>query len=110
LNGQYPEVGGHASSDATIADLPPLPAALVQPRALEGVVVPIPIEARIAAKALRIAAYWLPDEHRTVLLEAANGAENWWDGACCPVCQEVWCDDGCPLEEPRAALLKRETP
>lgn len=30
---RFPEVGGHASTDATINDLPPLPASLMQPEA-----------------------------------------------------------------------------
>lgn len=77
--------------------------------ALEGMVVAVPVEARAAAKALRTAAYWLPDEQQALLLEAAEGAETHWDGACCPVCQEVWCDDGCPLEEVRAELMKRQS-
>lgn len=77
-----------------------------QSESLEGVVVPIPVEARAAAKALRTAACWLPDEHRELLLDAASGAETHWDGACCPICQEVWCDDGCPLEEVRAEMMK----
>lgn len=102
----YPEVGGHASGDATIHDLPPLPDALVQRAPAEGAVVPVPVEARIAAKALRTAAYWLPDDHRATLLGAADGAERHWDGACCPVCEEVWCDTGCPLGEVRAKLMK----
>lgn len=77
-------------------------------RALEGNIVNVPPEARIAAKALRTAAQWLPDEYRDMLCEAADGAEKWWDGACCPVCEEVWCDDGCPLEEVRAKLTKEQ--
>lgn len=73
---------------------------------LEGNVVAVPTEAKIAAKALRTAACWLPDEYRDMLRDAADGAEKAWDGACCPVCQEVWCDDGCPLEDVRATLAK----
>lgn len=79
-----------------------------EPQAIEGKVIEVPAEARIAAKALRTAAQWLPDEYRDMLREAADGAEKWWDGGCCPVCQETWCDDGCPLEDVRAKLLRQE--
>lgn len=79
-----------------------------EPTAAAGKIVDVPPEARIAAKALRTAAQWLPDEYRDMLREAADGAEQWWDGACCPVCEEVWCDSGCPLEEVRAKLMKEK--
>lgn len=73
----------------------------------EGKAIPVPTEARIAAKALRTASSWLPDEYRNMLREAADGAETWWDGGCCPVCQETWCDSGCPLEEVRAKMMSQ---
>ncbi|MCW7941670.1 hypothetical protein AAW14_06400 [Streptomyces hygroscopicus] len=106
MSGVY-ERGGHASGDVTVNELAPPPELFVQrPTALEGKVVEVPVEARIAAKALRTASDWLPDEYRDMLREAADDAERDWDGGCCPVCQETWCDGGCPLEEVRAKILK----
>lgn len=67
----------------------------------------IPDVVRTIIKALRTAAGWLPDEQRELLLEAATVAENGgWEDACCPICQEVWCDTGCPLEDLRGDLLR----
>jgi hypothetical protein len=41
-----------------------------------------------------------PDE----LSSLADDVERDWDGVCCPVCEEVTCDEGCPLEDVRAKL------
>lgn len=57
-----------------------------------------------AIATLRTAAYWLPDDERAILLDAAHRAEVNWDGGCCPVCEETFCDGGCPLEDVRARL------
>jgi hypothetical protein len=64
----------------------------------------LPVAVRATAAALRTASCWLPDEFRDLLREAADGAEHGWGDACCPVCQEVECDAGCPLEDLRAGL------
>jgi hypothetical protein len=32
---------------------------------------------------------------------AAHIENGWLDSACCPMCQEVECDEGCPLEHHR---------
>lgn len=53
------------------------------------------------ASTLRVAADWLSGEDRNMLLEAAANTEINWDDACCPVCEEVTCDEGCPLESVR---------
>lgn len=67
----------------------------------------IPDVVRSTIKALRTAATWLPDEQRDMLHEAATVAENGgWEDACCPICQETWCDAGCPLEDLRGELLR----
>jgi hypothetical protein len=106
--------GGYAPQNHVEPGTPPTsPAgassAQVAPRVLAGEVVSVPVEAKAAAKALRTAATWLPDEYRDMLREAADGAEKDWDGSCCPVCQEVWCDGGCPLETVRANLMKGQS-
>lgn len=70
----------------------------------------LPETVRTTAAALRTASMWLPDEWRDILREAADGAEKAWDDLCCPVCQEVECDAGCPLEDLRAELNRRPEP
>lgn len=68
----------------------------------------IPDVVRTTIKALRTAATWLPDEQRDMLYEAATVAENGgWEDACCPICEETWCDAGCPLEDFRNELMRR---
>jgi hypothetical protein len=68
----------------------------------------IPPELAVIAATLRTAADWLPDDHREMLRETAQGVESCTDSYslsfCCPVCQEVHCDEGCPLEHVRKAL------
>lgn len=56
------------------------------------------------ASTLRVAAQWLSGNDRDMLLEAAANAESNWDELCCPVCEEVTCDKGCPLESVREGL------
>lgn len=36
--------------------------------------------------------------------EVAKSVELDWDGICCPLCEEVTCDEGCPLESVRKDL------
>ncbi|BET51779.1 hypothetical protein RGQ21_67610 [Kitasatospora aureofaciens] len=36
--------------------------------------------------------------------EIAREVELNWDGVCCPLCEEVTCDEGCPLESVREGL------
>jgi hypothetical protein len=64
----------------------------------------VPRDAVVTAKALRLVATWLPEEYQDMLREAAGQTEGWWDSLSCPVCQETWCDEGCPLEDIRASL------
>lgn len=59
-----------------------------------------------AIATLRTAAYWLPDDGREMLLDAAHRAEVNWDGGCCPICEETFCDGGCPLEDVRTGLYE----
>jgi hypothetical protein len=61
-----------------------------------------PPEVATVAATLRTVAGWLPDDDRDMLYKAAERTERDWNGACCPVCEEVTCDDGCPLEKVRA--------
>jgi hypothetical protein len=57
---------------------------------------------QIVATTLRIASQWYEvDSHD--LLGIAHQVEEYWSGMCCPLCEEVECDQGCPLEHVRAA-------
>lgn len=40
---------------------------------------------------------------RATLLDTAEQVERSVDDACCPLCEEVTCDTGCPLEQARNA-------
>ncbi|GAA3417603.1 hypothetical protein [Streptosporangium vulgare] len=63
--------------------------------------------ARIVAATLRvIAGQYEGNPISDDLRGIAQQVEIDWDGACCPLCQEVTCDDGCPLEAVRAALAE----
>lgn len=54
---------------------------------------------------LRVTSGWMVrDSDREMMLEAANNADRDWSGSCCPVCEEVTCDAGCPLEHARTNL------
>lgn len=68
----------------------------------------IPAAVATTIATLRTVAYWFPDEQRTQCLDAAHAAEVAWDGGCCPICEETYCDGGCPLEEVRARLYDDE--
>ncbi len=60
---------------------------------------------KIVAATLRTVAPWAEDhEFRDMLYDVADQAEANWDDACCPVCEEVTCDQGCPFEEIRKTL------
>lgn len=60
---------------------------------------------KIVAATMRVVARWTEDyEFRDMVYAAADQAEAAWDDACCPVCEEVTCDQGCPFESIRAAL------
>lgn len=66
---------------------------------------PIPPEVPIVAATLRIAAEWLHVEQRTMLRDVADDVERGWDnGGTCPLCEEMDCDTGCPLERVRAQV------
>lgn len=67
-----------------------------------------PPEVATVAATLRTAAEWFSGEQRDMLREAADGTERAWDSFCCPVCEEVTCDEGCPLEHVRARLEEEE--
>jgi hypothetical protein len=55
---------------------------------------------------LRYAAEWLNDDDRNLLSETADqvAAEDPREALCCPVCEEVECDEGCPLAGVRRAV------
>lgn len=61
----------------------------------------------IVAATLRTASGWMGDDgDRIVLIETAANVMNSKDPSwTCPVCDEIICDDGCPLAEVRAALV-----
>lgn len=64
----------------------------------------LPEVAATVAATLRNAAEWFSGDARDTMREAADGVGSNWDDACCPVCEEVTCDKGCPLEGLRAGL------
>lgn len=59
------------------------------------------------AATLRTAAEWFSGDDRDTLRQVADQAERAWDDIC-PVCEEVDCDDDCPLEGLRAAVARGE--
>lgn len=62
-------------------------------------------DAMIVAKTLRQLAEWdHEDRSPRSLAELAQvvETEDWPDALCCPMCQEVECDTGCPLEDVRS--------
>lgn len=65
-----------------------------------------PPEVATIAAALRVASKWMPEgKERSLLREAAENAETYWDAATCPVCEEPGrCDDDCPLRKVRSQL------
>lgn len=70
-----------------------------------------PVIAAVAATLREVAEWGLsfdngPAESRDVLMDIARRVEllNIADDFCCPVCEEVTCDEGCPLEQVRARL------
>lgn len=52
---------------------------------------------------LRVLADQFP-QVRDDLLDTAEALERDWDGLCCPLCEEVTCDTGCPLVEVRRGV------
>jgi hypothetical protein len=56
-------------------------------------------------RTLRTAAMWLEsDKDSEMLIETANMVKaQGADELCCPVCEEIECDGGCPLETLRKA-------
>lgn len=45
-------------------------------------------------------------EERANLLHTADEVANGADQTCCPMCQEVTCDSGCPLDGARTAWAR----
>lgn len=59
----------------------------------------------IVAATLRTASEWIKDKgDRILLIEAAANVAGSDLGWCCPMCEEILCDEGCPLAEIRAAV------
>ena len=54
---------------------------------------------RTVAATCRQLSEWFDEREATALLDMAREVEAFNDArdACCPCCQEVTCDDGCPL-------------
>jgi hypothetical protein len=44
------------------------------------------------------------ESDRLWLLDVASAVDASLEDACCPLCQEATCDDGCPLRTDRAGL------
>lgn len=66
---------------------------------------PAPPEVATIAATLRVAARWMPEDQRRMLLEAADNTEWYWNRGTCPICEEPSkCDTDCPLKEVRAAI------
>ncbi|MWA08768.1 hypothetical protein [Streptomyces sp. BA2] len=61
----------------------------------------------IVAATLRTAAEWFSGDDRDTMREVADQTEANWDSIC-PVCEEVDCDEDCPLEHLRAAVARGE--
>ncbi|MCX5598425.1 hypothetical protein OOK29_09770 [Streptomyces phaeochromogenes] len=61
----------------------------------------------VVAATLRTAAEWFSGDDRDTMREVADQTERAWDDIC-PVCEEVDCDDDCPLEDLRAAVARGE--
>lgn len=60
---------------------------------------------------LRQVAGWIQDPDATMLRETAETLERWdwteeWDALCCPMCEEVKCDEDCPLAEVRSRAAR----
>jgi hypothetical protein len=61
---------------------------------------------RATGATFRYLAQWFGDEEqRAALLEMAEAAEHLDDDMTCPVCEEMTCDEGCPLEPVRSRML-----
>lgn len=61
-----------------------------------------PVVTAVAAT-LRVVAFW-PDVDTDELLSVATQVELDWGRICCPLCEEVTCDEGCPLQSVREGL------
>lgn len=57
----------------------------------------------VADTVLTLARQSVCEKDRTELYNVARRVQTNWDSPCCPVCDEVTCDDGCPLREVRDA-------
>lgn len=57
----------------------------------------------VAATLRMVAEQVRDDQDRSELLATADQVEREQDYACCPLCQEVTCDTGCPLSAAREA-------
>jgi hypothetical protein len=65
---------------------------------------------KAVAATLREVAGWGEDDRNPRMMEAvAEDVEANWNDVCCPVCQEVTCDEGCPLEAVRAESESERT-
>lgn len=62
-----------------------------------------PPEVLLVANTLRVVAFW-PDVDKDELLSVADQVELDWDGICCRLCEEVLCDESCPLWSVREGL------
>jgi hypothetical protein len=67
---------------------------------------PIPVDKvpAVVAATIRTVAGWISsDQDRDLLHSAAEQVERdpGPDSICCPLCEEIACDDGCPMETVR---------
>jgi hypothetical protein len=71
----------------------------------------LPHDIQAVVDTLRTVATWVDDDTRDDLYEMAGqvARSGWEDAGSCPVCQETWCDSGCPLKPRRDYELQRAT-
>lgn len=63
----------------------------------------LPPAVAVVAATLRVVAEQVRHvEDREELFMTAGRVEGAWDDTCCPLCEEVACDDSCPLHAVRA--------
>lgn len=69
----------------------------------------VAIVAATAATLRQVAGWGVGDDLEKDFYELATALGTWKsDGMCCPMCQEVECDEGCPLEPVRAVTVPKD--
>lgn len=60
-----------------------------------------PADVQAVVETLRTVNGWIDHAPNSLVALADDVAQNWKDSGSCPVCQETWCDAGCPLKSRR---------